>query len=62
MDALGDPDWIESADPEIRRGRLKVLFTSARTIPRIAWRDPENLPERLMLAATDRLGAASRGV
>ena len=44
----------------IRRGRLKLLFRSARTIARVAWRDPANLPERLMLAATDRLGAASR--
>ena len=63
MDAISDLEAIEPAEPGqsgIRRGRLKLLFTSARTIARVAWRDPENLPERLMLAAADRLGAASR--
>ena len=66
MDAVGDLEAIEApepgepGEPGFRRGRLKLLFRSARTIARVAWRDPENLPERLMLAATDRLGAASR--
>lgn len=60
MDTEGDPDAIEPIEAELRRGRLKALFASARTLIRVAWRDPEHLPERLMLAATDRFAEPSR--
>ncbi len=60
MDTAGDPDVIEPIEAGVRRGRLRTLFASSRTIARVAWRDPDHLPERLILAATDRLGEPSR--
>jgi hypothetical protein len=60
MDTAGEPEVIEPIEAGIRRGRLRTLFTSARTLARVAWRDPDHLPERMMLAATDRLGEPSR--
>lgn len=63
MDTVGDGDAIEVVDvvgAGTRSGRLRNLFASSRTVIRVAWRDPENLPERLMLAASARLGEPSR--
>jgi hypothetical protein len=60
MDAPEILEVIEPIEADGRRGRLRALFTSSRTLVRTAWRDPDHLPERLMLAATDRLGESSR--
>jgi hypothetical protein len=50
---------VESAAP-VRRGRLRALFGTSRTLVQIAYRDPENVPERLALQAAERLAEPSR--
>ena len=41
------------------RGRVRALFAGSRNLVRIAYRDPEHLPERLALNAVERLGEPS---
>ncbi len=60
MDTVGDVDTFDVVEEEARRGRLRAMFAGSRTLLRVAWRDPDHLPERLMLAAADRLGPPAR--
>jgi CTP:molybdopterin cytidylyltransferase MocA len=42
-----------------RTGRIRELFSRSRMLMKIAWRDPDHVPERLTLLAVSRLGAPS---
>lgn len=52
-------DGIEP-DAGVAGGRVRALFATSRSLVRIAYRDPENIPERLALVAVERLGEPSR--
>src|SRR3954447_2152263 len=43
-------------DSTAARGRIRTVFSGSRDLMRLAWRDPENIPERLTLYAASRLG------
>src|SRR3954471_2324684 len=43
-------------DSTAARGRIRSVFSGSRDLMRLAWRDPENIPERLTLYAASRLG------
>jgi hypothetical protein len=43
-----------------RGNRIKTLFRRSRTLVRVAYRDPQNVPERLALGLVERLAEPSR--
>jgi hypothetical protein len=47
-------------DGQSRRPRLRALVASSRHLVRLVYRDPEHLPERLVLKAVEHLGGPSR--
>src|SRR3954451_17886582 len=51
---------MAAADVQKEPGRIRRVFSGSREIARIVWRDPEHVPERLTLYASDRLAEPSQ--
>src|SRR3954447_13438280 len=54
------PAAAEEAPEEAPRGHVRRAFGGTKALVRIAYRDPEHVPERLTLHATQNLAAPSR--
>ena len=51
---------LDAEPPHGVRARIRAVFGGSRDIVRLGWRDPEHIPERLTLYASQRLGEQSR--
>ena len=51
---------MAAAEVQKEPGRIRRVFSGSREVARILWRDPEHLPERLTLYASDRLAEPSQ--